>query len=62
MTIHSLMLTGIVLFFGSFFVVVMYTWITVNLHEMKLARTVTQSTPARRPAPEPEPILFDRAA
>ena len=53
MTVHSLLLAGVVLFFASFFVAIMYAWITANLHEMKLARTVTQATPARRPEPAP---------
>ncbi len=53
MTLHTLLLTGIGLFFGSFFIVMMYVWITVNLHQMKQPLATVQSTPARRPEPEP---------
>ena len=53
MTVHTLLLTGIALFFGSFFVVMMYVWITTNLHQAKQAKPTVQSIPARRPEAAP---------
>ncbi|WGM40838.1 hypothetical protein [Caulobacter sp. NIBR1757] len=53
MTFQTLFLAGVVAAFSSLFLVLMYVWITVNLHQMKQARTVTQVTPAQRPAHDP---------
>lgn len=53
MTAQTLFLAGVILAFSSLFAVLMYAWITVNLHQMKRQPAPVESTPARRPEPEP---------
>lgn len=48
MSFETLFLTGVIVAFASLFAVMVYAWITVNLHERKRSKTVVQSIPARR--------------
>ena len=49
MTFQSVFLVGVIAAFGSLFAVLMYAWITVNLHQMKQKPAAAQATPAQRP-------------
>ena len=49
MTFQTVFLAGVILAFGSLFAVLMYAWITVNLHQMKQKPTPAQAIPAQRP-------------
>lgn len=53
MTVQTIFLTAVVLAFSTLFVVLMYAWITVNLHQMKKTIAPAQATPAKRPEPAP---------
>ena len=53
MTFQTAFLIGVIIAFGGLFSVLMYAWITVNLHQMKRPPAPVQATPARRPDPEP---------
>ena len=52
MTFQTAFLIGVIVAFGSLFFLLMYAWITVNLHQMKRPSAAVQATPARRPDPE----------
>ena len=49
MTFQTVFLAGVILAFGSLFAVLMYAWITVNLHQMKQKPAPVEATPAQRP-------------
>ena len=49
MTFQTIFLAGVIVAFGSLFTVLMYAWITVNLHQMKRKPAPAEATPAQRP-------------
>lgn len=51
MTFHTVFLIAVVAAFGTLFSVLMYAWITVNLHQMKQTPAPVEATPAQRPEP-----------
>ena len=51
MTFQTVFLIAVIAAFSTLFGVLMYAWITVNLHQMKQKPAPVEATQAQRPAP-----------